>query len=160
SALGRFRELSVSSRGAVFIYKGRHPPPDEVGRDLKVRYVVEGSIRRSPTRIQVSVDLTDTSRSIVLWSGKFEGEPKDIFEVQDQITRRLAGALALRVTNLEAAAARAKTTNLEAYDLVLQGGDLLSRLTRSNNAAARTAFTRAIALDPNYSPAYVGLARV
>ena len=74
SALGRFRELSVSSRGAVFTYKGRHPTPDEVGRDLKVRYVVEGSIRRSPDRIQVWVDLTDTSRGVVLWSGKYEGE--------------------------------------------------------------------------------------
>src|SRR5437016_4909684 len=97
AALGRFRDLSVMSLGAVFAYKGKHPPPAEVGRDLKVRYVVEGFIRRGRERVQVSVSLTDTNRSAVLWSEKYEAEPKDIFAVQDQITRRISGALALRV---------------------------------------------------------------
>jgi adenylate cyclase len=91
SALGRFRELSVMSLGAVFAYKGKHPAPGEVGRDLNVRYVVEGFIRRGPERIRVSVSLTDTDRSTVLWSEKYEAEPKDIFAVQDQITRRISG---------------------------------------------------------------------
>src|SRR5205814_8055312 len=68
AALGRFRELSVMSLGAVFAYKGKHPPPMEVGRDLKVRYVVEGSIRRAPERIRVAVSLTDTNQNTVLWS--------------------------------------------------------------------------------------------
>ena len=161
SALGRFRDLSVMSLGAVFAYKGKHPPPAEVGRDLKVRYVVEGFIRRGPERIRVSVSLTDTNRSAVLWSEKYEAEPKDIFAVQDQITRRISGALALRVTSLELARSAAKPpNNLEAYDLVLRGRDLLSRLTRSANAQARDLFERAIALDPNYAPAYVGLGQV
>ena len=91
----------MTSLGAVFAYKGKHPPPMEVGRDLKVRYVVEGSIRRGPERIRVSVSLTDTNRSTVLWSEKYEAEPKDIFAVQDQITRQISGALAARITNLE-----------------------------------------------------------
>jgi len=161
SALGRFRDLSVMSLGAVFAYKGKHPPPAEVGRDLNVRYVVEGFIRRGPERIRVSVSLTDTNRSAVLWSEKYEAEPKDIFAVQDQITRRISGALALRVTSLELARSAAKpASNLEAYDLVLRGRDLLSRSTRSANAQARDLFERAIALDPNYAPAYVGLGQV
>ncbi len=161
SALGRFRELSVMSLGAVFAYKGKHPSPMEVGRDLKVRYVVEGSIRRAPERIRVAVSLTDTNRSAVLWSEKYDAEPKDIFAVQDQITRRISGALALRVTSLELARSATKPpNNLEAYDLVLRGRDLLSRLTRSANAQARDLFERAIALDPNYGPAYVGLGQV
>jgi adenylate cyclase len=161
SALGRFRDLSVMSLGAVFAYKGKHPPPAEVGRDLKVRYVVEGFIRRGPERIRVSVSLTDTNRSAVLWSEKYEAEPKDIFAVQDQITRRITGALALRLTSLELARSAAKPpNNLEAYDLVLRGRDLLSRSTRSANAQARDLFERAIALDPNYPPAYVGLGQV
>jgi TolB-like protein len=161
AALGRFRDLSVMSLGAVFAYKGKHPPPMEVGRDLKVRYVVEGFIRRGPERIRVSVSLTDTNRSAVLWSEKYDAEPKDIFAVQDQITRRISGALALRVTSLELASSAAKPpNNLEAYDLVLRGRDLLSRLTRPANAQARTLFERAIALDPNYAPAYVGLGQV
>ena len=161
AALGRFRDLSVMSLGAVFAYKGKHPPPAEVGRDLKVRYVVEGFIRRGPERIRVSLSLTDTNRSAVLWTEKYEAEPKDIFAVQDQITRRISGALALRVTSLELASSAAKPpNNLEAYDLVLRGRDLLSRLTRSANAQARALFERAITLDPNYAPAYVGLGQV
>jgi TolB-like protein/cytochrome c-type biogenesis protein CcmH/NrfG len=161
SALGRFRDISVISRGGVFAYKGKSPTPAEVGRDLKVRYVVEGSVRRAGERIRVSVSLTDTSHSELLWSEKYDAEPKDIFAVQDQITRRISGALAVRVTSLELARSAAKPPdNLQAYDLVLRGRDLLSRLTRSNNAEARGMFERAIELDPNYAPAYVGLGYV
>jgi TolB-like protein/Flp pilus assembly protein TadD len=160
SALGRFRDLSVISRGGVFAYKGKNPTPAEVGRDLKVRYVVEGSIRRAPEHVRVAVSLTDTAHSALLWSEKYDTEPKDIFAVQDQITRRISGALAVRVTSLELAKSAAKPPdNLEAYDLVLRGRDLLSRLTRSANAQARGLFERAIELDPNYAPAYVGLGR-
>jgi len=161
AALGRFRDLSVMSLGAVFGYKGKHPQPAEVGHDLKVRYVVEGFVRRGPERIRVSLSLTDTNRNAVLWSEKYEAEPKDIFAVQDDITRRISGALALRVTGLELARSAAKPpNNLEAYDLVLRGRALLSRVTRSTNAQARDFFERAIALDPNYAPAYVGLGLV
>lgn len=161
SALGRFRDLSVISRGGVFAYKGKNPTPEEVGRELKVRYVVEGSVRRAPDRIRVTVSLTDTARGAVLWSEKYDAEPKDIFSVQDQITRRISGALAVRVTGLELARSAAKPpSNLEAYDLVLRGRDLVSRQTRSANAQARTLFERAIELDPTYAPAYVGLGKV
>jgi adenylate cyclase len=161
SALGRFRDLSVMSRGAVFAYKGKRSTPAEVGRDLRVRYVVDGSIRRAAERIRVSVSLTDTNRSAILWSERYDVEPKDVFAVQDQITRKISGALAVRVTSLELARSAAKPPNsLEAYDLVLRGRDLLSRLTRSANAQARALFERAITLDPSYSPGYVGLGRV
>ena len=120
-----------------------------------------GSSAAAPSASRVSVSLTDTSRSAVLWSEKYEAEPKDIFAVQDQITRRISGALALRVTSFELARSAAKPpNNLEAYDLVLRGRGLLSRLTRSANAQARALFERAIALDPNYAPAYVGLGQV
>jgi len=161
AALGRFRDLSVMSLGAVFAYKRKHPPPAEVGHDLKVRYVVEGFIRHGPERIRVSVSLTDTNRNAVLWSEKYDAEPKNIFAVQDDITRRVAGALALRVTSLELASSAAKPpNNLEAYDLVLRGRAQFSRLTRSGNAQARDLFERATALDPKYAPAYVGLGQV
>ena len=161
AALGRFRELSVMARAAVFAYKGKNPTPAEVGRDLKVRYVVEGSVRRSQDRVRVSVGLTDTARGAVLWSEKYDVEPKEIFSVQDQITRRISGALAVRVTSLELAMSAAKPPdNLEAYDLVLRGRDLLIRLTRPANAEARSLFETAIKLDPNYAPAYVGLGHV
>ena len=161
AALGRFRELLVISRAATMAYKGKSPTLQEVGRDLKVRYVVEGSVRRSPERIKVTISLTDTSHGAVLWSERYDAEPKDIFALQDQITRQISGALAVRVTELELARSTAKpANNLEAYDLVLRGRDLLSRVVRSSNAQARTLFERAIELDPTYAPAYIGLAKV
>jgi TolB-like protein/tetratricopeptide (TPR) repeat protein len=161
SALGRFSNLSVRSRNAVFPYKGKTPKPDEVGRDLQVRYLVEGSIRRSPERLRISVRLTDTSRGALLWSEQYDPEPKDIFQVQDDITRRIAGSLAVRLTSLEIANAVTKPPNdLAVYDLVLRGRDMFARYTRSANSQAREMFERAIALDPTYVPAYVGLGLV
>jgi class 3 adenylate cyclase/TolB-like protein len=161
SSLGRFRDLTVMSLGAVFAYKGKHPSPEEVGRDLKVRYVAEGSIRRGPDRIRVLLSLTDANRGAVLWSEKYEAEPKDIFAVQDQMTRQISGALAARVTSLELVRSTAKPpSRLEAYDLVLRGRDLLHRLVRSSNAQARTLFEQAIAIDAGYAPGYIGLGRV
>jgi len=158
SALGRFPEISVRSRNAVFPYKGKIPRPDEVGRDLDVRYVVEGSVRRSAERIRVSIQLTDTSSRVLLWSQQYDTEPKDIFAVQDDITRRIAGTLAVRLNTLELAKAASKPpSSLETYDLVLRGRDLLSRATRTANSQARSMFESAIALDPNYVPAIVGL---
>ena len=161
AALGRFRELSVIAPAAVFAYKGKNPTPAEVGRDLKVSYVVEGSVRRAAENIRVSVNLTDTAHSQVLWSEKYDAEPKDIFSVQDQITRRISGALAVRVTNLEIARSAAKRPgSMEAYDLVLRGAPCGAHLTRADNAQARALFERAIELDPKYAPAYIGLGRI
>jgi adenylate cyclase len=161
SALGRFSELSVISRAGVFAYKGKNPAPAEVHRDLDVRYVVEGSVRRSTERVRVSVSLTDTTRAALLWSNRYDVQMKDIFSVQEQIAREISGALAVKVTHLEIAQSAAKPPDsMEAYDLVLRGRASLARAKRSDNAEARTLFERAIQLDPNYAPAYVGLGRV
>ncbi|MGE5268453.1 MAG: adenylate/guanylate cyclase domain-containing protein [Thiohalocapsa sp.] len=157
-ALGRFRELSVIAPAAVFAYKGKNPTPAEVGHDLKVRYVVDGSVRRSGDAIRIAVNLTDAMRSRVLWSDKYDAGTKDIFAVQDRITHRISGALALRLTSLEEARSAAKhADNMEAYDLVLRGRALSSHATRADNARARSLFERAMELDPNYAPAYVAL---
>jgi class 3 adenylate cyclase/TolB-like protein/Tfp pilus assembly protein PilF len=158
AALGRFRDLTVISRSGVSGYKGKNPTSEEVGRALKVRYIAEGSVRQTSDRTRVTVNLTDASRNTLIWSDRFEVEPKDIFHVQDQITRQITGALALRVSAQELAQAAAKPPlSLEAYDLVLRGRDLLYRFTRATNAQARSLFERAIELDPSYAPAYVGL---
>ena len=161
SALGRFPEFVVRSRNAVFPYKGKTPRPDEVGRDLDVRYIVEGSIRRSPERIRISIRLTDAMRGALLWSENHDVAPKDIFSVQDDITRRIAGTLASRLTNLELAKASTRPpSNMEAYDLVLRGRDFLNHVNRTANSQARALFQRAIELDSGYGPAYIGLGRV
>ena len=161
SALGRFSELVVRSRNAVFAYKGKTPRPEDVGRDLAVRYIVEGSIRRSPERIRIAIRLTDAARGALLWSENYDVAPKDIFSVQDDITRRIAGTLASRLSNLELTKAATKPpSSLEAYDIVLRGRDLLNRVNRTANSQARVLFKQAIDLDPNYAPAYIGLGRV
>jgi adenylate cyclase len=126
-----------------------------------VRYIVEGSIRRAPERIRISIRLTDAARGALLWSENYDVAPKDIFSVQDDITRRIAGTLASRLTNLELTKAETKPpSNMEAYDIVLRGRDLLGRVNRSANSQARAQFQRAIELDPGYAPAYIGLGRV
>jgi adenylate cyclase len=159
--VGRFRDLSVLSLAAASSYKKKNLPTEQIGHDLNVRYVLDGSVRRSPERIRITVNLSDTSNSSVRWSEKYDVEAKEIFSVQDQITRQISGALAVRVATLEleTSAARAPS-NMEAYDLVLRGRDLVGKITRSKNAEARTLFERAIQLDPTYATAYVGLGRV
>lgn len=161
SALGRFSELIVRSRNSVFVYKGKTPKPDEISRELDVRYLVEGSIRRSPERIRIAISLTAALRGTQLWSENYDVAPKDIFSVQDDITRRIAGTLASRLTGLELVKAATKPpSSLEAYDLVLRGRDLLNRVNRTANSEARVLLKQAIAVDPNYAPAYVALGRV
>jgi adenylate cyclase len=161
AALGRFTDISVRSRNAVFSYKGRSPRPQEVGRNLGVRYVLEGSVRRSVDSILVAVHLTDTARGTVLWSEQYQVEPKDIFAVQDSIKRRIAASLSVKLASLELASTATKApSSLEAYDLVLRGRDLASRYSRKATSQARSMFEAAIDRDPNYLPAYVGLGRL
>jgi adenylate cyclase len=161
AALGRFSELSVLSPKAVFPFKGKVLRPEELGRELKVRYLAEGSVRRSPERIRIAVRLTDASTGSLLWAEQYDAEPESIFAIQDSITRQITGALAVRLTTVEQARVMAKPpSSLEAYDLVLRGRDLLSRVTRSGASNARAAFERAVELDPSYAAAYVGLGRV
>ena len=158
SALGRFSELTVLARNAVFPYKGKQLRSEELGRELGARYLVEGSVRRSSERLRISVQLADASNGTLLWSAQYDEKPKSIFSIQDNITRQIAGALAVKLTRLEQARSAAKPpTNLEAYDLVLRGRALLARNTRSANVEARSLFHRAIDIDPKYAAAYVGL---
>jgi adenylate cyclase len=161
SALGRFHELSVISQTALAPYVGQKDAFNEIRRTLNVRYVAEGNIQRTPDRIRIGVNLTDTADGSLLWSEKFDFEPQDIIGIQDRISRQIVGALAIRVTKVRAlTVAKLAPTQLEAYDLVLRGRELLNRLTRSDNAEARKYFERARELAPDYAPVYVGLGRV
>jgi adenylate cyclase len=158
SALGRFSELAVLARNAVFPYKGKQLRSDELGHSLGARYLVEGSVRRSPDHVRVSVQLSDASNGTLLWSTQYDAEPKDIFSIQDNITRQITGALAVKLTKLEQARSAAKPPNtLEAYDLVLRGRAAMARQTRSANVEARALFQHAIDIDPSYAAAYVAL---
>jgi adenylate cyclase len=158
SALGRFSQLAVLARNAVFPYKGKRLRSEELGHELGARYLVEGSVRRSPEHVRISVQLVDASNGTLLWSTQYDAEPKDIFSIQDNITRQVSGALAVKLTKLEQARSIAKPpNNLEAYDFVLRGRASMTRQTRSANVEARGLFQRAIDIDPSYAAAYVGL---
>jgi adenylate cyclase len=161
SALARFPDVTVLAPKTVASYKGKTATPQEIARDLKVRYIAEGSVRRGSGRLRVSMRLADGSNGALIWADQYDTEADQVISVQDDITRHITGALAVRLTNIEQARIATKPpTSLQAYDLVLRGRDLLSRLTRTATSNARDMFERAIELDPNYAPAYVGLGRV
>ncbi len=158
NALGRFSSLSVIAFGATLPYKGKALSPIEISRALGVRYLVEGSVRRAGDRVRVTARLSEAESGTLLWSEQFDEELKDIFTVQETISRRVAGTLAASLTRIEARRALAKPPgNLDAYDLVLRGRENILRATRSANREARAQFERAIALDPGYAAAYAGL---
>jgi len=158
SALGRFSELTVMSWNTVAPYKGKPAGPGEIARNLSVRYQVEGSVRHNGERVRIIAQLVDRDGR-VLWSGSFDEPLADVFALQDKITAQIAGALAIRVTQIEQRRVLQKSTkNLEAYDYVLRARPALQHPARAASAEARFFLRQAIALDPNYAAAYAALA--
>ena len=156
-ALARFPDLAVLAPRTVAAYKGRAPAREEIVRDLKVRYFAEGSVRQSGGKLRLSIRLADAQSGTLVWSDQYDTDADQLIVVRDDIVRNVTGSLAVRMTNSEQARLMARPpASLEAYDLVLRGRHLLSRLTRTATSNARMAFERAVELDPNYAPAYVG----
>ena len=156
--LGRFPTLAVLARSAVLPYKNKALKPAAIGAELGARYLVEGSVRKSSDRIRVTARLTDASQGRLLWSQQFDEELKDIFLLQDSIAHRIAGSLVPQLTRIESQRALAKpTANLDAYDLMLRGRELMAKATRAANREARQLFERAAQLDPDYAAAHAAL---
>lgn len=159
SGLGRFSGITVRSWNAVAVYKEQRRNPDQLARDLSIRYVVDGSVRRSGNGIRVIIRLSDAERGTLLWSERYEEPSTEIFAVQDKITRSIVSALAARVTHIEQQRASTKPTRkLDAYDLFLRGRQAFRRFTRPENLEAQDKFEKAIQLDPAYADAYAALA--
>ena len=138
--------------------QGKSARPNEIGRELNVAYLVDGSVRKTGDRARVSVELLETARATVLWTERYDREIKNLFTIQEEIARQIAGALSVRLTTLQLARSASKPpSNLEAYDLVLRGRDLLRRDSRVAQSEARRLFARSIELDQGYAPAYAGL---
>jgi adenylate cyclase len=160
AALGRFPDLAVASPTLASRLRDAGAGARDTEGRPEVRYLVEGGVRRSADRIRITVRLTDLPRGLLLWSQAFDAPADTILAVEDEIAARIAGALAVKLTNLEERrAARRPPGSMEAYDFVLRGRDLLTRLNRTAHSQARAMFERAIALDPNDPAAYVGLGR-
>ena len=158
AALGRFSNLIVAAKSASFQFKGRSISPADLGRLLSVRYLLEGSVRRSADRIRVNVELTEAATERHLWSETYNAEPKDIFAVQEDIARRVVGAAAVELARFEQERVLARPTgSLEAYEYLMRGRERLANVTREENDVARDMFRRAIDLDPNYAAAYAAL---
>jgi adenylate cyclase len=158
-ALGRFSDLSVIAREAVQQYKGKTLKPGELERDLGVRYALQGSVRRDGERVRVTAALTDALTGVQLWADRYDGEVKDVFSVQDDITQKVVGTLAVKLTDIERRRSLAKPPeNLQAYDYAQRAWNHYRAGTRSDVREARRLFEQAVALDPKYAYAYVGLA--
>jgi TolB-like protein len=156
TALSHFKALFVIARHSSFTYKGRAVDVKQVGRELGVRYVLEGSVRKSANRMRITGQLVDTATGTHLWADRFDGGLSDVFDLQDQVTESVVGAIAPAVEKAEIERAKRKSTeSLDAYAIYLRG---LARLyqfaNRQANDEALRLFKSAIELDPDFASAY------
>ena len=155
TALSRIRWLFVIARNSSFTYKGRAVDVKQISRELGVRYVLEGSVRKAANRVRITGQLIDASAGTHLWAERFEGSLDDIFELQDQIATSVVGAIAPELERAEIERAKRKPTeNLGAYDYYLRGMADLHRGTREAIDEALDLFGKAIELDPDFASAY------
>ena len=158
--LSKIAGLMVISRNSSFTYKGRSVDIRAVGRDLGVRSVLEGSIRRAGNRVRITAQLIDAATGGHLWADRYDRDLTDIFEVQDDVTRRIVDALKVTLSPAEKARlADSGTPNIDAYDCYLRGRELLLGTTKNRETFEQSTkfFTRALELDASYSQAYAGL---
>jgi len=158
--LSRMRWLFVIARNSSFAYKGRAVDVKQIGRELGVRYILEGSVRKSGNKVRITGQLVDTTTGAHLWADRFEGGLENIFDLQDHVTTSVIGAISPKLEEAEIERAKRKPTeNLDAYDHVLRGMAVYRQWTRESNAEALASFSRAIELDPNFATAYAFAAR-
>jgi adenylate cyclase len=161
TALSKVPKLFVIARHSTFTYKGKPIWIPTVGRELGVRYVLEGSVRRAGDKVRVTTQLIDAGTNKHLWAERYDRKMKDIFAVQDEITKKIITALQVELTEGEAAREYSRgTNNLDAYLKLLKGREQMNRLNKEGNALARKTIEQAIALDPQYPIAYLLLAMI
>jgi len=160
TAISQIGWLFVIARNSAFTYKGRAVDVKQVGKELGVRYVLEGSVRKAGNRIRVTGQLIDATTGTHLWADRFDGDLADVFDLQDEVTARVVATIAPRLERAEMDRARRKPTgSLDAYDYYLRGLAAFHRFTRDDNAEALAMFTRAIAGDDRFAAAYGMAAR-
>ncbi|NTS30502.1 adenylate cyclase [Phyllobacterium sp. BT25] len=161
-ALAQFRHLYVIARNSSFTYKGKAVDIKQVGRELGVRYVVEGSVRRTGDRLRIAGQLIDASTGAHLWADRFDGTLADVFDLQDQVAASIVGAITPKVEEAEIERAKRKPTeSLDAYDYYLRGLAAFDRTitNRSSLEEALRLFMQAIERDPEFAVAYARAAR-
>jgi TolB-like protein/class 3 adenylate cyclase/Tfp pilus assembly protein PilF len=160
TALSRIRWLFVIARNSTFTYKGRAVDVKQIGRELGVRYVLEGSVRKAGNKIRITGQLVDSAFGAHLWADRFDGSMEDIFDLQDRVTASVVAAVAPKLEQVEIERSRRKPTgSLDAYDYYLRGLAATHLWTKSACAEALAHFYRAIELDPGFASAYGMAAR-
>ena len=161
AGLAKVPKLFVIARNSTFTYKGKPVKVQEVGKELGVRYVLEGSIQRSGDRVRVTAQLIEAQTGNHLWAERYDRDLKDIFALQDEITMKIMTELQVKLTDGEQARLEVKNTNnVEAYAKFLQGEHYHLQRNPEDRIRARQMFEEAIALDPEYANAYAGLAAI
>ena len=159
--LSKIKGLNVFSRPTVLPYRDRTVTPIQIGQQLGAAYALTGSLRRAGSRLRINAQLVDTHTDFPLWSERYDREMKDVFEVQDEIARKIAEALRVTLTPQEQEALAARPTdNLQAYDLYLRGKSYARRLTRQDLEFALQMFENAVAMDANFALAHASVAKV
>ncbi|HYA98300.1 MAG TPA: protein kinase [Methylomirabilota bacterium] len=157
--LSKIRGLNTFSRPTVLAFRDRPVTPAQIGQQLHAAYVLTGTLRRAGTRLRINAQLVDTHTDFPLWSERFDREMKDVFEVQDEIARKIAEALRVTLSPQELEALAVKPTeNLQAYDLYLRGKRYARRQTRQDLEFALQMFENAVAMDPSFALAYAACA--
>jgi TolB-like protein/Tfp pilus assembly protein PilF len=155
TGLSRFRALFVIARNSSFTYRGRAVDVKQVGRELGVRYVLEGSVRRGGDRLRISGKLVNASTGAHLWADRFEGKLAEVFDLQDQVATSVVSAIAPRLEEAEIERAKRKPTeDLDAYDYYLRGLAIANAMTREANDEALQLFSQAIQRDPDFALAH------
>ena len=159
--LSRIKGSFVIARNTAFTYKGKTVDAKEIGKELGVRYVLEGSVQRDQNRVRVNAQLVDAETGAHLWADRFEEDTADLFKLQDEVVARLAYSLGWALTNAEAEKG-ARSNNPDAIDLTMQGWALRWRFQKTSESRevkeARALFDRALAIDPNDADALAGSA--
>ena len=156
--LSKVSGLFVIARNSSFTYKGKAVDVKRVGRELGVRYVLEGSVRKAGNRVRITAQLIDAASSGHLWADRFDRDLTDIFSMQDEVIEKIVGALAVTLTSGEEKELRRRgTENVEVYESWLRGRELVTRGTRESVAQSRSFYRHAIELDPNFAPPHSGL---
>jgi len=159
TALSKVPQLFVIARNSSFTYKGKPVKVQQVGRELGVRYVLEGSVRKSGDKVRITAQLIDAQTENHIWAERYDRSLKDIFAVQDEITKKIITALQVKLTEGEEMRAFAKGTgSLDAYLKFLQGRRHLHRVNKEGNAIAKQLAKEVIAIDPEFPSAYSLLA--
>jgi serine/threonine protein kinase/tetratricopeptide (TPR) repeat protein len=157
--LSKIRGINTYSRPTVLAFRDKQVTPGQIGQQLKAAYVLTGTLRRAGTRLRITTQLVDTSTDFPLWSERYDREMKDVFEVQDEIARKIAEALRVTLSPQELEALSIKPTeNLQAYDLYLRGKRYARRQTRQDLEFALQMFENAVAIDPSFALAYAACA--